>query len=463
VGAVTVRAAVYTRMSLARMDDQTKVTDQERICRGLAQGRGWEIAGVYSDNNKSAWRRDRKRPGWDAMLADINAGKLTAIIVYHGDRLIRQPFDLELLINLADARGIRLASPTGERSLDSAEDRFVLRIEAAMACRESDNISRRKKAQYQRDVRAGRPHTGGRGGRPFGYATDGITQVPAECGLLREMAARILAGETCGSVARDITARGHRTAAGAVLRHETVRNWLSSPRYAGLMPDGESAAGWEPVLDRETHERLRLVLDMRGKDQRGKPSLRRWLLSGIATCGKCGTPLEIRRGRAARRPGEPKAIGYACPWAAGSHVFRSARLLDAYVLQRAVSLLNDPRNPPGEIPAPDHAPEWAALGRERAEAERLLASYEGSPGRARLLMARLDSIDARITQLRDLADTSARDALAARYHGITLTELQEAPLDVRRALVAALLRVEVLPASRRGPGFRTEDIRVTPR
>jgi len=132
-------------------------------------------------------------------------------------------------------------------------------------------------------------------------------------------------------------------------------------------------------------------------------------------------------------------------------------------MQRLVSLLGDPRNPAGEIPAPDHAPEWKALTGERAETERLLADYQASAGRAGLLTARLDSIDARMKELRALADTSARDRLATRYQGITLEQLQAAPLEVRRALVAGLLRVVVLPASKRGPGFRTEDVRVTAR
>src|SRR5258707_1349034 len=92
------RAAIYTRMSYALDDDQTKVADQERRCRELAAARELAVAAVYCDNNQSAWRVGRKRKGWDAMLAAIEAGQLDVIIAYHGDRLIRQPRDLETLL-----------------------------------------------------------------------------------------------------------------------------------------------------------------------------------------------------------------------------------------------------------------------------------------------------------------------------------------------------------------------------
>jgi hypothetical protein len=57
----------------------------------------------------------------------------------------------------------------------------------------------------------------------------------------------------------------------------------------------------------------------------------------------------------------------------------------------------------------------------------------------------------------------ARDRLLATYAGITDDEFDGLPLQVRRSLVAACVTVVVLPASKRGPGFRTEDVQVTPR
>lgn len=455
------RGGIYTRMSIVAIGDTTKVDDQERISRDLAASRSVDVGEVYCDNNKSAWRKDRKRPGWDRMLADVEAGRLDAIIVYHGDRLIRQPWDLERLLALAESKGIRLFSPSGARNLDNADDRFILRIEAAQACRESDNTSRRRKAQYERWRRDGRVRPGGRGGRAFGFETDGVTHIEAECEVIRDMAGRVLRGETVGTIAREVSACGWRTPAGNEFSHGTVRKMLARERYAGLMPDGESKAAWEPVLERETWELARLALSVKAKDFPYATNARKWLLSGIAICGApgCGSPMQIKPSKGRER--REHVNGYAC--LACRKVYRSAPLLDAYVGRMVVNQLNHPLRPVPEAPAaPDSAAEWAALAKEQAETQRLAANYEASAGRLSLLMARLDAIDARMAELRERESDTMRARLRETYRGITWEQWQDEPLEVRRALVSAYFRVTVLPASRRGPGFRSEDVQMEP-
>jgi DNA invertase Pin-like site-specific DNA recombinase len=451
-------------MSVARLDDKTKVEDQERISRELCGHRDWVVAEVYCDNNKSAWQRKRKRKDWDRMLADVEAGKLNAIVVYHGDRLIRQPWDLEQLLALADAKGIRLASPTGTRNLDNADDRFILRIEAAQACRESDNTSRRKKAQFERMRRQGLVRPGGRGGRAFGFASDGVTHIPVEADGVRLAASMVLRGSGAGLVAAALNGHGFVTPTGGEFTHGTVRKMLARPRYAGLMPDGENAAAWAPVLKRETWEAVRLILASKADGFAYATNARRWLLSGIAECGAadCGSRLQIRQSKG--RKGRPPQIGYACLRPGCRKVYRSAALLDAYVSRRVVNKLANPLNPPGEVlTGTGTAAEFQVLAAERAAAESKIRDYQASPGRVDLLMQRLDSIDTRLAELRELADGDVRSRILSAHAGISAEEFAALPLATRRALVSACYRVTVLPASKRGPGFRTEDVQLSPR
>ncbi|MGA6159245.1 recombinase family protein [Stenotrophomonas sp. NPDC087984] len=72
-------AAIYCRISQANEDDQTGVDRQERICRETAARLGLNIenAHVYIDNNRSAWKRNRKRPGWDSLLEAMREGGIT--------------------------------------------------------------------------------------------------------------------------------------------------------------------------------------------------------------------------------------------------------------------------------------------------------------------------------------------------------------------------------------------------
>ncbi|MET7933805.1 recombinase family protein [Streptomyces sp. NPDC005322] len=103
-------AAIYCRISHANDDDQTGVERQESICREVADRLGLVVDEdrVFVDNNRSAWQRKRKRPGWDALLAEAGEGRVRHVLTYHPDRLMRQPRDLEELLQIADDHDITL-------------------------------------------------------------------------------------------------------------------------------------------------------------------------------------------------------------------------------------------------------------------------------------------------------------------------------------------------------------------
>ncbi|MGH3926479.1 MAG: recombinase family protein [Pseudonocardiaceae bacterium] len=156
-------AAIYCRISRALDEDQTGVDRQERLCREVAERLGLVIVPgcVFVDNNRSAWQRNRHRPGWDGLLEVIRAGRVAHVFVYHPDRLMRQPRDLEELLTLSDEHDITLHGQANCRDLSDADDRFFLRIEVVHACRSSDDTSRR-----QRDAIEDGPAPGARTTRP---------------------------------------------------------------------------------------------------------------------------------------------------------------------------------------------------------------------------------------------------------------------------------------------------------
>lgn len=459
-----VRAAIYCRLSLAYMGDTTKVEDQERLCRELCAQREWTVVegmgypeqnGAYVDNSRSAWQRSVRRPGWEAMLADVEAGRITAIVAYHGDRLVRQPRDLEKLIDLAEGKGIKLANPTGTRNLDNRDDRVMARVIAAFAENEAAALSDRRKAQYERWRRDGRVRPGGRGGRAYGFATDGITHMPAEIAIIEEAALRVLYGEPVGVICRDINARGARMPTGRPFDHGAMKKMLMRPRLAGLMPDGVHEAAWKPVLDRATWEAVCAVLQAKAAGFGYATNARKYLLSGIAHCSACGSRLQIRM--ESRRT---HLTGYGCVKPGCRKVQRSRELLDEYVITRVLAKLGDPGNPEARVPAaPGLAGEFRALAMQRAETETAIADHAAG-GALPILLRRLESIDGRLAELRELARGDAHARLLSSHAGMTRDQWDGLPLATRRALVMACFTVTVLPASKRGPGFRTEDVRL---
>lgn len=457
------RCAVYCRISIARLGDTLKVDDQEKLCRDAADRRGWVVDDrhIYVDNSRSAWRHDRKRPGWDAMLDTISRGEIDAIVVYHGDRLIRQPWDLELLLRLAREKGIRLASPTGERDLDDPDDQFILRIEAAQACREVDNTSRRMKRHYERLAEQGIVRLGGRGGRAYGFEADGRTIREDDAHMIQEVARRILAGEHTSAICRDLNTRGYTTTTGGPWDHGALKKLMLRPRLAGLLPAsrGHAAAAWPAILDRDTWEAVGAVLEHKATGFGYATNARRYLLSGLALCGTCTQPLAVRHNTRGAT-----MLGYGCinP-ACKKKVHRAVHHLDPYIEGYVIALLNDPKvQALMRAGDPDRSAELVGkLTDLQALRERRLAEFADDVDLvADILRVTIRRIDQQIGEVRaQLAAAQVPTALDGLW-GISPAGWARLDLSRRRAAVAALVKVTVLPAGRRGPGFDPRTVRL---
>lgn len=468
------RAGVYCRLSYAPDGSLEKVERQEADCRQLAGRLSWHIGQVYSDNSRSAWQRNRKRPAWDRMLADIEAGRIDSIIVYHGDRLIRQPWDLELLLKLADDKRLPLASVSGTRDLNNEDDRFILRIEAAQACKSSADTSRRVTRGWQ--ARAERGESIGGGKRPFGFGLptgrtgktgkpiyDVNQQVPEEAAVLRGAVERLLAGQTIGGVLAWMNEESTTTEGGRWL-NRGLRRLLLSPRIAGFVEhDGKlHAAVWEPIITREQWEDVAALLDRRAASYVQVGRERRYLLSGVAECSGCGESL-YTKSTSGRRNRDYRARIYSCRNTQCERpVSRNVEHLDAYVEGRVLRLLNDRRfidSVHGEHATPGVGAEIAALRRRRAEAKQQLENLADHPDVSPSLVAQsLTSFDRKIAALREQQEATTRDRLLARMAGMTREQWGGEPIDVRAETVRALFKVVVLPATWRGPGFDPESV-----
>jgi DNA invertase Pin-like site-specific DNA recombinase len=465
-------AGIYCRLSFSPDGSVEKVERQEADCRRLAKQLGWKVRDVYPDNSRSAWRRDRKRPQWQRMLDDIEAGVLDGILVYHGDRLMRQPKDLEKLLDLTEDRNLPLASPSGTRNLSNEDDRFALRIEVAQACRSSADTSRRVKRGIE--ARAEKGGAGAGSNRPFGYGVptgkEGRTGRPLydltklnrkEARIGREAVRLFLAGQSQGGVIAWMNERCT-TTSGNPWKANAFRHWLSSPRIAGLVErDGQLyPAKWKGIITREQWEDAKALLQQQSDTYGYSGRERVYLLTGkAAECGSCDGPLYTKpAGKSGSRLYYCK--NPACP----SPVSRNVRLLDEYVIGRVMRRLNEP----GFVAAiqansaqPGLGAEVAALERRKAEAKAKLGELADHPGVDPALLAKgLASYDRKIAQLRAQMAATSQQRLLARMAGITREQWDAEPIDVRAETVRALYRVTVLPATRRGPGFDPAGVRV---
>ena len=258
-------------------------------CRQIAAERGWVIAEEYVDNDISAYS-GKRRPGYQRMLEDIAAGQRDAVIVYNIDRLTRRPIELEQFTQACEAAGVRkLIAVTGDIDLGNDDGMLMARMLAAFAAKESGRKSARLKRKALELAEAGKPNGGN---RPFGYERGQMVIVESEAAVIRELAQRYLAGESLGSLTEWIREQGIPTVNGAQWLTGTIRRVLTSPRIAGLRSHKGIVVGpalWPAIITPEQHKQL-LAMFAR-KTSTGRRVPRRYLLSGLLRCGRCGNKL----------------------------------------------------------------------------------------------------------------------------------------------------------------------------
>jgi DNA invertase Pin-like site-specific DNA recombinase len=247
------------------------------------------------------------RPEYERLLRDVVAGHIKAIVAWDPDRLYRRMTDLEGLVDTLEQHPVEVATVNaGDIDLSTANGRLQARITGAVARHESEHKAERLRAKHEELAERGR-WSGGP--RPYGYrpAGDGALElIPEEAEIVREVAARVLAGESLHPICRDLDARGVPTARGSQWRPATLSSILQSPTIVGERRwhgTGPVTATWEPIIDLATSLQLRTVLDP--KKPRGITPRVNWL-AGILVCGNCGLKLQgMRRETGKRR--------FACP------------------------------------------------------------------------------------------------------------------------------------------------------
>lgn len=291
------RAAVYCRISEDRTGQAAGVDRQQQDATQLAERRGWTVVATLIDNDLSASRyAKRPRPAYEELLGLIETGQIDAVVVWHTDRLHRQPKELEHLIDLVEKHGVKVATCHGDYDLEDGDGRAMARMLATWAAKESDDKSRRIKRKHQ-EIAASGGYNGGK--RPFGFERDGVTVREGEAELIRDAAARVVAGESLRSIARHWTDLGVSTVMGGPWQATTVRRILLSPRLAGLRTHHGATvkAVWPAIIDERTHKRLHAVLSDPQRNKVAGVTARTYLLTGLVYCGRCDVRMVPHRGR----------------------------------------------------------------------------------------------------------------------------------------------------------------------
>ena len=284
--------AIYVRLSEDTKGTGLGVQRQEERCREWLAGRGWDVGEVYRDNDLSA-TTGIKRPEFERMLTD----RPDAILCWHTDRLVRRVADLERLIGLeVDIYAVE----SGEKSLNlsTADGRMLARLLTTVASYEGEHKAARQRAAHRQRVDAGGLTSTGRPWwptRPLGFNLDG-THHETEAPALQQVYSDILKGGTLAAGVRTLAALDITTArSGRPWRASSLRPVLLNARNAGIyVYNGEEVgpAAWEGMVSEDVFRAVHRILTNPARRLTGEApggfGKRENLLTGLATCSKCG-------------------------------------------------------------------------------------------------------------------------------------------------------------------------------
>ncbi|MGH3365676.1 MAG: recombinase family protein [Nocardioidaceae bacterium] len=439
---------VYGRISKNPETGETEKVDRQLIdTLREVERRHARLGEVLRDDGESAWSPKAKRPGWQRLLTRLDLRKSDGVICWHTDRLMRQPRDLERLVDLGD-RGVLVASCHGDYNLSSADDRFTLRVQTAAAAKESDSTSRRRKRKAQAMREAGKRSGGA---RPFGQpgTKNGVPvaaeQVDAERAAIAWAVRAHLDGVSLHAIAREWNARGLLTIYGNKWDPRTVAKTLRAGRNAGFIEHNGKVVGrfadGEPIITEDEWREIVAVMQAR---RRGRPVTERYLLSGgHLLCGICGRPMTGKR-KASRGGGSAHRF-YVCRKQGDGcgRISIMAERVEDEVRRMVVRVLSDPK----------HAKQMARRSAALATAEDKLATVEQTAnelsrrlGEGRMDINRYDAamepLDKRLIALRaevdalrgETGDVAMREAsadeIAQRWDD------PDTEIETKRAMVA---------------------------
>ena len=480
------RAAIYGRKSTEDARNPGKsVSDQLREARVEAERRGYVVDDdlVFSDDGVSASRhaRHKARPGFAALLAAIESGRVDVVLMAELSRATRRLAVLGALIETCADQGVTLV--LGGRDVDPSDPNDILLTAVNGGADHAE--SERARARTLRGVRGaadrGRPH----GKNVYGYRRiyDEVTRQllvvepePDEARVIQELARRVLAGESLRSICHDlddrkvptpydaVAMRQGRAPKGAKWIGSTIGRILTNPVYVGRrrhrdrIVEGE----WEPILSERDFDRLGAIF--RAPERRSKaerPGAVVHYLSGVARCGECGHPMRVLTNRGRYR-------SYVCVERGCHKVSRTAGPLEEYVRDVIFALVG----------RPDFLALAAAMSEKASPLQAALAEVEELTARREKLRDLVTSgglpPEDGAVMLRDLAVRLEDAERRAREVALPRSVVDLVPADLperwddlepgqQREVALALVDVVVLKMNRKAHTFDPSTVRVTPR
>ena len=223
------RVAAYARVSSNSEDQKHSFAAQNAyFSKLITDNPDWELADIYADQGITGTSID-KRDDFLRMMEDCRKGRIDRILVKSSSRFARNTKEsLEAVRELA-ALGVSVYFE--EQNIDTAQvsGEVLIAIFAALAQRESEAISKRRRWSYQVQMKKGQFNTCQ---APIGYRLDGreLEVIPEEAKVVQRIFREYLSGRNSRELARMLN---EENVLGLDWKYNTIDYILQNERYAG--------------------------------------------------------------------------------------------------------------------------------------------------------------------------------------------------------------------------------------
>ena len=312
----TKKCGLYIRVSTLRqadVEDGSLDTQESKLkayvdYENKSDG-SWEIAGIYREEGYSG--KDLKRPEFQRMMSDIEAGKINTVIIWKIDRLTRSLKDFSMLWDKFQKKGVQLICLNEKFDTSIAIGRAMLSIVLIFAQLEREQTGERTFATMQYRAEQGLWN----GGRAFGYDLDpekkGFLRINHEQKeIVRKSFDLCIEKGSAGQVQKALNELGYRLPVyesrrgkrhgGTMFNKQSVIRMLTNPVYigkiswAGKLYNGKH----EPIVEEKKFWDVQQILEKNRKTRSNDKLPRKhvYMLQGILRCGKCGSMMTPKSG-----------------------------------------------------------------------------------------------------------------------------------------------------------------------
>ena len=302
-----IHVAAYARVSSDKDAMLNSLAEQvSKYSRMIQSNPAWQYVGVYADEGITGTKADR--PEFLRLLNDCRQGKIDMIITKSVSRFARNTVTLLSTVRELKLLGIDVFFEENNIHSLNAEGEVLLTILSSYAQAESYSASENQKWRIRSAYQKGEIMNWR---FMYGYdiSKDGIEINKEEAAIIREVFARVLAGESFRKICIDLNGRGIKRKLGGKWSTAYMRELLCNEKYAGnamlqkkyvnnhlekklLRNNGELPRVFveeshPAIIDAETFEAVQKIMNKLKEERIGRKNPVQSELTGRIICPRC--------------------------------------------------------------------------------------------------------------------------------------------------------------------------------